>query len=247
MTDMTLENRTNTEKLLFNPEDYTLKEILSPKHSALLVVDVQNDFCDPKGKFAGWGRDISQMQEIVPHIQHLIDTAHKAQVPVIFTRGFEDVKFRSGPDLRRAVRWEEKDGDGSVNSESGTFGSEFYKVKPEEGDIVVEKHKWSAFAGKDRDGKTLQEILEELGVKTLVVTGVVAETCVETTVRDAYDKNYFVVIPRNSVGSNDQEQLETRMKYWEKGFIGDAVTEEVIRQNWLAKVQSPQLSQVSEQ
>lgn len=225
------------ETLQFNPEQYSLKEILKPEHSALLVVDMQNDFCDPKGKFAKWGRDVSQMQSIVPAVQELIDTAHNAHVPVIFTQGSEDVRFRKGPDLRRAVKWEEKDGDGSVDSERGTFGWEFYKVEPEEGkDIVIEKHKWSAFDGKDKKGRTLNQILEEHGVRSLVITGVVAETCVETTVRDAYGKDYFVVIPRNSIGSNDPEQLKARMKYWEKGFVGDVVDEEEIKQYWPQKV-----------
>lgn len=81
------------EDLPFNPEQYSLKEILDPKHSALLVVDVQNDFCDPKGKFAKWGRNISQMQSIVPRIQELIDVAHKSSVPVIFTKGMRTLSF----------------------------------------------------------------------------------------------------------------------------------------------------------
>lgn len=221
------------DTLSFNPEQYTLEEVLKPQNCALLVVDMQNDFCDPKGKFAKWGRDISQMQSIIPTIQKLIDVAHKSSVPVIFTKGYEDVKFRKGPDLRRAVKWDEKDEDSdSVNSLKGTFGAEFYQVQPEEGDIVVEKHKWSAFDGKDNKGRTLKEILEQLEVRTLVVTGVIAETCVETTIRDAYNKDYFVVVPRNSVGSNDPEQLQARLKYWEKGFVGDVITEDVVKENW---------------
>lgn len=109
------------KELPFDPEQYSLKEILKPKKCALLVIDVQNDFCDPNGFFAGRGSDISQMQAVVPHIQQLIDTAHQSGVPVIFTQGSEDVRFRTGPGFRRALKWEEKDGDGSVNSERGTF------------------------------------------------------------------------------------------------------------------------------
>lgn len=237
-----MDDMKESENLQFDREQYSLEEILKPKNCALLVVDVQNDLCDPNGKFAKWGRDVSQMQSIIPRIQELIDVAHNARVPVIFTKGYEDVRFRKGPDLRRALKWEEKDGDGSVNSEEGTFGAEFYQLKPEEGDIIVEKHKWSAFDGKDQKGRTLREILDQLGVKTLVVTGVVAETCVETTVRDAYSKDYFVVIPKNSVGSNDPEQLQARMEYWEKGFVGEVVVEDVVKANWPAKIKASQLS-----
>lgn len=235
---MTVESRAEVEKLPFNPEDYSLKEILKPQNSALLVVDMQNDFLDPNGFFAKrLQTNIEQMQSTVPHIQGLIETARKARVPIIFTQGYEDVEFRKGPDMRRAVKWDEKDGDGSVNSQSGTWGSEFYKdMEPQEGDIVIEKHKWSAFNGKDKEGKTFQEILEKMGIKTLVVTGVTAETCVETTIRDGYDNDYYIVVPKNSVGSNDSEQLDTRMKYWEKGFVSDVVEEQEIKQYWPAKV-----------
>ncbi|MBU4016692.1 cysteine hydrolase [Patescibacteria group bacterium] len=224
----------------FNPENYSLKEILKPQHSALVVVDMQNDFLDPKGFFARLNRPISQMQSTIPHIQGLIEVARSANVPIIFTKGYEDVKFRKGPDLRRAVKWDEADGDGSVNSQSGTWGAEFYKgIKPQEGDIIVEKHKWSAFDGKDKEGKNLKQILEKRGIKTLVITGVVAETCVETTIRNAYDQDYFVVVPRNSVGSNYPKQLQARMKYLEKGFIGDVVNEDEIKNYWPPVKETP--------
>lgn len=236
----TPEIQPKSSELPFNPENYSLKEILKPKISALVVVDMQNDFLDPKGFFARLNRPIAQMQSTIPQIQGLIESARSAHVPIIFTKGYEDVKFRKGPDLRRAIEWKETDGDGSVNSQSGTWGAELYEsIKPQEGDTVVEKHKWSAFDGKDKEGKSLKQILEKRGIKTLVITGVVAETCVETSIRDAYDQDYFVVVPRNSVGSNDPEQLQTRMKYWEKGFISDVLHEDELKNYWPPVKESP--------
>lgn len=222
------------ESSIFNPEEYSLTEILKPRNCALLVIDIQNDFLDPNGFFARrLNASIEQMQSIVPHIQKLIKMARSAGVPVIFTRGYEDVKFRRGSDIRRAVKWHENDKDGSVNSQSGTWGSEFYTgIEPQEGDIVLEKHKWSAFSGRDKEGRQLTDILGKLKKKTLVITGVVAETCIETSIRDAYDQDYFVVIPEHSVGSNSAKQLEVRMEYWKDGFVGDVVDETQIDENW---------------
>lgn len=245
MTDMTVESQTGLEQLTFNPEDYSLKEILKPQHSALLVIDMQNDFLSPKGFFATRPEipgTVDQMQSTVPHIQGLIETARQTHVPVIFTKGYEDVRFRRRPDLRRAVKWQERDDDpDGINSKQGSWGADFYEgIEPIEGDIVVEKHKWSAFDGKDKEGKTLQEILEKMGIKTLVVTGVVAETCVETSIRDAYDKDYFVVIPRNSVGSNQAEQLKARLDYWDTGFVGDVLNEAEIKEFWSVSNPIPQ-------
>lgn len=227
---MSLESK--IEELPFNPEEYSLEEILKPKKCALLVIDVQNDFCHPDGFFATKNKsDILMMQAIIPNVQTLIDRAHDVNIPVIFTQGSEDVKFRSGPGFRRAIKWQERDGDGSVNSERGTFGWEFYKLKPQPQDIVVEKHKWTAFDGKDRDGKSLDEILKEKGIQTLVVTGVVTETCVHATVQEAFSKDYFVVVPKNSVGSDQLDQHRTVLEHLDP-FLGDVVDEEVIQQNW---------------
>ncbi len=221
------------EKLPFDPEQYSLEEILKPGHSALVVVDMQNDFLHPEGNFAHLEQPTEQMRSIVPQIQGLIETAHQTRIPVIFTKGYEDLKFRNGPDRRRAVKWGEIDRTVAVNSESGTWGSEFYEgIGPQEGDTVVIKHKWSAFDGKDESGKTFKQILDQLGIKTLVITGVVAQTCIETTIRDAYDHDYFVVIPEHCVGSNDQTQLSARMNYWSAGFIGDVVSEAQVQRIW---------------
>lgn len=227
-----------TEKQPSNPEQYTLEEILKPKHSALIVVDVQNDFLHPDGFFARRKSDISQMQATVPHIQSLIDAAHKRGVPVIFTQGSEDVKFRTGPGFRRAVKWNERDGNGSVNSERGTFGWEFYQVQPQPEDLVLEKHRWSAFDGKDKDGRSLDEILQEKGVQTLVVTGVVTETCVYATVQEAFNKDYFVVVPKNSVGSDEPDQHKTVLAHLDP-FLGDVVDDKVVKQNWSSPLQTP--------
>ncbi len=241
---MTLETRPGVEQLPFNPEDYSLKEILRPQRSALIVIDMQNDFLSPKGFFATHpdsvgGGTIDGMQATVPHIQNLISTARQAHVPVIFTKGYEDVKFRTGPGFRRAVKWQETDGDGSVNSQSGTWGAELYEgIEPQEGDIVVEKHKWSAFDGKDKDGKTLDEILKEKGIRTLVLTGVVTETCVHSTAQEAFNKDYFVVVPKDSVGSNKSEQHRTVLDRFD--FLGDTINEaEEIKQYWPSSDATP--------
>lgn len=112
MSNISLESqRPRGEQLPFNPEDYTLEEVLRPERSALIVIDMQNDFLDPKGFFATHpnetgGGSIEQMQSTVPHIQDLISTARRARVPIVFTKGYEDVKFRTNPGFRRAVKWQ---------------------------------------------------------------------------------------------------------------------------------------------
>lgn len=233
------------EPLPFRPEDYSLEEILKSQRSALLVIDMQNDFLDPKGFFATHpqsvgGVGIEPMQAIVPHVQDMIRAARQARVPIIFTKGYEDVRFRTGPGFRRAIKWDEHDGDGSINSQSGTWGAELVDgIEPQEGDVVVEKHKWSAFDGKDKDGRSLDEILRERGIQTLVLTGVATETCIHSTAQEAFNRDYFVVVPRNSVGSNKPEQHKTVLDRFD--FLGDVVDEAEIKKQWqpITKIPPP--------
>jgi ureidoacrylate peracid hydrolase len=229
-------------------EPQTIEEVLHPSHTALLVVDMENDFLAEGGFFDKKqhivGGDYRNMRAAVNPTLGMIEMARKAGVMIIFTQGYEDVKFRSGPDKFRAIQWDEHEGDGSVNCESGTWGAEFYEpLKPQEGDIVIEKHRWSAFSGREkRDGqsydpndptrRTLKQILDQLGVKTLVATGVTAETCIETTVRDGYEEGFFIVIPENSVGSNNKEQLAARLDYWRRQHVANVLPEEEIGNIW---------------
>lgn len=216
-------------QLPFNPEDYSLGEILKPRRCALLVIDVQNDFMHPAGFFAGQGRDIASMQAVVPFIQRLIDKAHNAGVPVIFTKIYEDLKYRSEPGRRRYITWEEEMT--GVNCLENTFGSEFYQLSPSSEDIVLEKPDWSTFTGKDSEGKDLEIILKERGITTLVITGVKTEICVGTTVREGHTRGYFVVVPREAIGSDDRLQHEANLANFDP-IYGDVVDAEVVLKNW---------------
>lgn len=215
-----------------NPERFTDAEILKPEHTVLIVVDMQNDFLDPKGKFAEWGRDISPMQAVVPHVNKLIDAAHKVGVPVIYTLGYEDLEFRDEAGQWRYVRFES---DGEVNSKKGTWGANFYKdIHPQSGDIVLEKHKWSAFDGKDTSGMRLDQILREMDTRTIVVTGVKTEVCVDDTIIDGKNKGFFVVIPKEAVATDKTQMQEPHLEKWDFKS-GKVMSEDEVIQNWPVK------------
>src|SRR5580658_5407519 len=65
---------------------HTLEEKVTPGHTALLVVDVQRDFCASDGAFGGLGRDLSRVQEMLPALERLVESARRADVTVIFLR-----------------------------------------------------------------------------------------------------------------------------------------------------------------
>ena len=68
-----------------DPQDADLGKILDPRHTALLMIDMQNDFCDKEGKFAQAGRDASDVIRIVPRCKELLESARSANVMVVHT------------------------------------------------------------------------------------------------------------------------------------------------------------------
>jgi ureidoacrylate peracid hydrolase len=166
----------------------TLADKLAPSRTALLVVDVQNDFCSPDGYFGKLGYDVSAPAGIMPTLHALIDAARAAGVLVVFVQAIYDEHFLSGPWRERIVRQNIT----VPSCISGSWGADFYEVKPQPGDVVVQKHRYSAFIDTELD-----MILRARGVETLVMTGVATNVCVESTARDGFMKDYYIVFPRD--------------------------------------------------
>jgi ureidoacrylate peracid hydrolase len=163
----------------------TLEEKVDPAHAALVVVDVQNDFCDDDGAFARMGRDVEPIRAMVPRLATLIDTARAAGVPVIFCQYVTNESTESDVVLEQRSR-----GRASLSyCREGTPGADFYVVGPKPGEQVVPKHRYSPFVGTNFD-----LILRSTGRRTLVMTGIATNGCVEATARDGFMHDYYVVL-----------------------------------------------------
>jgi ureidoacrylate peracid hydrolase len=163
----------------------SLEDRAAPLTSALVVVDVQNDFCHGDSALAKTGKDLRAAQEMVPHLLLLVDAARSAGVPVVW------VKTTHGePDTSAVQReqWRRTRGSSAVVCEPDSWGEQFYRVEPEAGEPIVVKHRYSAFVNTDLD-----LILRSRGIKTVIVTGVATNVCVESTARDAFMRDYYVV------------------------------------------------------
>ena len=160
---------------------------LDPRHAALIIVDVQNDFCHSEGTFGQRGFDMSAAQQAARQTQSAIDLAHQVGVPVIFIQTLHS-------HWTTDEAWEGRYGnlpgsEGMVNCREGTWGAEFYHVAPGPQDRVVVKHRYSAFLYTE-----LELILRCKGVRTAVVCGVTTDNCVRATVLDAFMRGYHVVV-----------------------------------------------------
>jgi ureidoacrylate peracid hydrolase len=178
-----------------------IQEILKPGGLGLLIVDLQNDFIAPKGKNAGWDKDTADMQKIVPNIQKVIDLFRTLKRPIIWTEDAEDPESRTTAGLDRYL-WLEQNDKRHVACIKGTWGAEFY-LPPQEGDIIIKKTRISAYINTN-----LAKVVQDNGIKTMLVVGVKTQRCVAATARDLYENesDLHVILLEDCVASDDPAQ-----------------------------------------
>jgi len=191
-------------------QDFPL--LVDPNSTALIVIDVQNDFCHPDGAFGRVGHDNSRMPSLSAALHKLLAAARAREVFTVFVRATYDREVTSRPlaQHRRRLRLVE-----SLCLE-GTWGAEWYdNVGPSDApnEVVLTKHRFDAF-----QGTPLDLYLRSNGIKTVVVTGVVTSGCVESTVRDAFFLDYSVVVPRDGVAEAAQAHHDAAIEVMRRSF-----------------------------
>jgi ureidoacrylate peracid hydrolase len=209
-----------------------LREKVNPRHTALVIVDMQNDFVADEGLIAREGRDVSQAKEMAKHLPELIKTARAAGVFVVFVRNVytSDHNFYlSDVWLEQAAR---KRAGGYTRipvCEAGSWGGDFYgKVRPQPHDPIVTKHRYSAFYNTD-----LETILRANGIRTVVLTGVVTNVCVETSAREAFVRDYYVVVVRDGTAAYVQADHDMTLNNIDR-FFGETASIEDLTAVWPA-------------
>jgi ureidoacrylate peracid hydrolase len=181
-----------------------LAERLDPAHTALLVIDMQNDFCAPGGYIESVvGKDASACRSVVGPIEALVAAARATAIPVIWVRA--NYALDKLP-AAMATRFAEQ-GKGRVCCAPGSWGAEFYVCKPGAGETILEKNCFSAFIGTD-----LETRLHAAGKRTVVFAGVQTNICVESTLRDALSLGFNVVIAENCVASHTADLHAATLK-----------------------------------
>ncbi len=210
-----------------------LREKVDPRHTALVIIDMQNDFIADEGLIAREGRDVSQAKEMAKHLPELIKTARAAGVFVVFVRNVytSDRNFYlSDVWLEQAAR---KRAGGYTRipvCEAGSWGGDFYgEVRPQPHDPIVTKHRYSAFYNTD-----LETILRANGIRTVVLTGVVTNVCVETSAREAFVRDYYVVVVRDGTAAYVQVDHDMTLNNIDR-FFGETASIEDLTAVWPAR------------
>lgn len=200
----------------------SLEAKVNPRNSALLVIDVQNDFIS-EGGFAdkvGWPLKANQLA--VRKLQVLLAAARRATVPVIFIKSNYDDIFLSLPMRERNDRQDLR----IPRCIRGTWGEEFYEVTPLSEEALITKHRYSAFVDSE-----LNAVLRAQYIQTLILTGVYTEVCVESTARDGYFLDYYVVVISDCCATTSQEAHSGALARCERDF-GVVTTSADIMASW---------------
>ena len=202
-----------------NPE---LRPLLDPGRSVLLVVDVQNDFCHDDGVFGRGGIQMDAIQAAVETLLPFIEGARQAGVPVVFIRTHHDPWNNSPAWLTRQTRKAR----GVEICATGSWGAEFYRVRPGADDCVIVKHRYSAFVGTN-----LEVVLRSLGRPALLLTGATTNVCVESTARDAFMRDYHVVLVEDCVAAPTKEEHEATLHNM-RTYFGHVVDSTTLMSVW---------------
>lgn len=189
---------------------------VSPETAALVVIDMQNDFCDPAGLQARQGKDVSPVHAIVPRLTALVDHARRVGVPVVAVRTTHDPSTDTAEWLGR-----HDDPDRAQSCQKDSWGAEFYTAEPVSGEVVVEKHRYNAFTGT-----TLERELDALGRRSLLFCGVTTNTCVETSLRDAVCRDFLATLVEDCCASYTRDAHDRAIASVRNGFglVTDSTT-----------------------
>ncbi len=173
--------------------------------SVILVIDMINDFVS--GVLGS-----KRAEKIVPNIRKFLSYARDEGLPVIYVTDAhlpqDDHEFDIWPS----------------HAVEGTEGAKIIDaLQPEEGDFHIKKRRYSGFYATG-----LEALLRELGIDTVVLTGLVTNICIQHTAADAFFRGYRVVIPRDCVEAPTDEAQKRSLSYMEQMYGVDITSSEDI-------------------
>jgi biuret amidohydrolase len=206
--------------VIADPYPWPISGALDPARAALLVIDMQADFCAPGGYMANLGFDVTPLRAPIEPIQRALVAARKAGMLVIHTRQAYRADHADFPDFRRARNRYRgaasgQDGPSLVR---GTPGWEIIEeLTPAPGEPVVDKRANGAFHGTD-----LADLLMARGIEQLAFCGNTIDVCVHTTLRDANDRGFECLLLSDCCGCVDPalHEASVRMVKIEGGVFG---------------------------
>lgn len=179
---------------------------------ALIVIDVQNGFVSKGGSYDLLGMNIVPYQDVIPRIQQLIKSCRLAKIPIFYTQA---IREPSGIDLLTQThkilpRSREERIKKKTICVRGTWDAKIVDdIKPDDkNDHIIIKRRDSAFHNTE-----IEVWLRSIGVDTLVFCGIDTSICVETSLRDAFNIGYDVILISDATASSNKKHYESTIEH----------------------------------
>ncbi len=178
--------------------------------TAVVVVDMINDFVT--GVFKN-----KRAEKIVPNVKRLLNFARENKMPVVYVNDAHLPNVDTEFDV-----W-------GQHAIAGTWGAQVIdELKPNKSDFVLQKRRYSAFQGTGLD-----QLLRDLKVDALILTGVVTDICIQHTAADAFFKGYKVIVPEDCVEAINEQTQKAALDYLKRVY-GSKITrtDKIMRKRW---------------
>lgn len=191
--------------------------------TGLVVIDPFNDFISDGGKVWDRLKTIAEANQCVPHMKRVLDTARDAGIRVFYALhhryrpgDYETWKYIAP--IQKAA-WQRR------TFEFGTWGGELHPdFTPQSEDIVVQEH-WcsSGFANTDLD-----LLLKRNGIQRIVTVGLIAHTCLESTVRFGAELGYDVTVVSDATASYSEKEMQAALEVAMPNYAKVVTTSEIV-------------------
>jgi len=213
-----------------DPYDFPITGTLDPQRTALLVIDMQRDFCDPSGYMNSRGDDVAAARAIVPRILSALEAARRTGMLVIYTREGHRANLSDLPENKRLKTAR---AGAQIGTEGplgrllirGEVGWDFIdEMQPLDEDVVIDKIGTGAFHATE-----LHDVLRNRRIENVVLTGVTTGICVSSTAREATDRGYSVLVLEDCCAEPDphNHDMAIQLLKIEDGYLATISSSEL--------------------
>lgn len=225
-------------KISASPDMFHSTLDLVRKRTALLIVDMQNDFAHPEGMLGVYGNDLTGALEIIPLIKKLSDAFRRTGSKVIYTMHTFRPDLSDQPKMFREItRGRISKLPGLPHRKASLRRRNPFLIKgswnaaivdalaPQRRDIIVDaKHNYDSFYQTD-----LEQILRDMGTENLLVVGIATNVCVETAIRSAYHRDFRCILLEDCTWTTNPELKENTLKVISTHFGYLSSSDEVLK------------------
>lgn len=197
---------------------------LDPRETAVVVIDMQNAYASPGGYVDEAGFDISGAAGAIGKIAQVLDTARSAGIQIVYLQngwdpGYVEAGGPGSPNWYKsnALKTMRKRPElaGKLLARGGWDYDLVDALKPQDGDIVLGKTRYSAFFNSQLDS-----VLRARGIRTIVFVGIATNVCVESTLRDGFHLEYFGVMLEDATHHLGPPMMQEATVYNVEKFFG---------------------------